>query len=142
MRRDAASDTDASNSMEHSSQASVPMSYKCHQQAGGGIRAVRTIPSPGRRWKQPGCWPGVPFSQFSFPKRFLEANVVRDLAAMFLASAGRYLDVFNRLLCCRGQTSMDASQLAAEGMFCMALCCLESQPQPRAQPSPRKLATP
>lgn len=28
--------------------------------------------------------------------------------------------VFNRLLHCRGQTSVDASRLAAEGMVCMA----------------------
>lgn len=59
---------------------------------------------------------------------------MRDLAAMLLDSVRRRLDVFNRLLRCRGQTSVDESQQAAEGMVCMASGCLESQPRANAVP--------
>lgn len=88
-----------------------------------------------------GCWPRVPLSHFSIPKRFLEANVVRGLAAMLLASVRRDLDVFNWLLCCRGQTSVDVFRLAAESVDCMASCCLEYQPWPRTKSVPQEVTS-
>lgn len=134
----AASDTGVFNGMEiHGAfwlSRSIPTSHQCQQQAGEDVRAVRAIPSQAGGGSSLGCWPGVPLSQLSFPERFLEANVVRDLAAMLLASVRRYADVFNRLPRCRGQTSVDASRLAAEGMVCTASGCLESQPRANVVP--------